>query len=83
MGHSHPMKEVSHNSVELSAQVSTLTVGARIVELIVIVMGAFIKVATMFHSLCHGIELIYVDSQSGSEISWEHGGRHQRSLPMI
>ena len=36
MGYSHPAKEVSHKSTELSAVVSILTIGAGIVGLITV-----------------------------------------------
>jgi hypothetical protein len=57
-------KEVSHSSAELSAEESILKVSAWIVGLIMVAMGAFIVVAAMFHSLRHGIKLIYVVGQS-------------------
>jgi hypothetical protein len=60
VGHSDAAKEVSHKSAELSAEVSVLTVGAGIVRLIIFAMGAWVEVATLFHSLRRGIKLIYV-----------------------
>ena len=50
MRHSYAAEEVSHNSAELSAKESILKVGAWIVGLIMVAMGAFIVVAAMFHS---------------------------------
>jgi hypothetical protein len=64
VGHSYAAKEVSYNSAELSAEESILKVSAWIVGLIVAAMGAFVVVATMFHSLRRGIELIYVVGRS-------------------